>query len=79
MAASAWARGVSGHDDPLGEVMRDCITGFEGVAISRTEHLDGTVFYELQPQMLHDCHTVRAESFDAARLAYAKPRPESEK
>lgn len=70
---------MSSIDFPLGETLRDRITGFEGVAISHTEHLDSTVFYELQPQMLHDCHTVHAESFDRARLVYAKPRPESEK
>lgn len=69
---------MSSTDFPLGETLRDRITGFEGVAISRTEHIDGTVYYALQPQMLHDCHTVVAESFDKGRLLYAKRKPGDE-
>src|ERR1700728_2195934 len=38
----------------LGDVVRDRISGFAGVATSRTEYLNGCVRWQVSPQHLHD-------------------------
>lgn len=53
----------------LGEGYKDRITGFEGVAISKTEYLNGCVSILLQPQGLDkEGKPTESEYFDIQRL-----------
>ena len=52
----------------LGTVVKDAITGFEGVAISRTEYLYGCVRIAVEPQALQEGRPIEAQYFDEQRL-----------
>lgn len=58
----------------LGCVARDQITGFEGVVIADTLHLNGCRRFFIQSQTLKDKKTVE-ESFDALNVEYVKEGP----
>lgn len=38
----------------LGEEVKDCITGFKGIATSRVEYLNGCIQYCIKPKMSKD-------------------------
>lgn len=64
-------------DFALGDVLKDSITGFKGVAICRTEWLNGCLRVTLQPQDLKDGKPIEAQTFDVEQLDLvkrAKPR-----
>jgi hypothetical protein len=56
----------------LGEVYQDMITGFEGVATSRTTYLYGCVRVALEPKTLHEGKPIEANYFDEQRLVHVK-------
>ncbi len=55
-------------DSPLGLKMKDKITGFEGIAIARTDYLYGCNQYHIKPQVVKDGATSSAVSFDYLQL-----------
>jgi hypothetical protein len=58
----------------LGDVAKDTITGFEGVAIARTEWLNGCVRISLQPKKLQENgKPIDSETFDETQLAIVAP------
>lgn len=57
----------------LGETYRDGITGFEGVAVSRTEFLFGCVRVGLEPTELREGKPIDLQWFDEQRLVPAPP------
>lgn len=53
----------------LGDKVRDTVTGFEGVAIAKTDWLYGCVRFMVMPAKLDkDGNTMKAEQFDEAQL-----------
>lgn len=48
----------------LGQLMKDYITGFTGIAIARLESMDGSVKYLLRPQKEKTSTLIEAEYFD---------------
>jgi hypothetical protein len=52
----------------LGDVMRDRVSGFIGVATSRTEWLNGCVRWGLSPQKLHEGKVIDSFHFDQEQL-----------
>jgi hypothetical protein len=52
----------------LGDVVRDSITGFEGVVIADTSWLHGCRRLTVQPSALHDGRPVESCSFDELQL-----------
>jgi hypothetical protein len=52
----------------MGSVMRDTITGFQGMAIGVAEYLNGMRRYAIQPQELRDGKLIDAVWFDEGRL-----------
>ena len=52
----------------LGTLVTDSITGFSGVAVSRTEYLFGCVRVGVQPQQLKEGKMIEAEYIDEQRL-----------
>lgn len=52
----------------LGEVLRDKITGFEGVAMVRSEYFTDCTHYGLCSQKLKDGKPIDWEYFDETRL-----------
>lgn len=53
----------------LGEVLRDVVSGFEGVVMVRSEYFTGCVHYGLCPQKLKDEKMIDWEWIDESRLA----------
>ncbi len=62
----------------LGSRVRDSITGFEGIAVIRSEHLYGCVHIGITPTILNkDGSTIRPEFFDEQRvLVLEEMKPE---
>jgi hypothetical protein len=52
----------------LGDVVRDKISGFTGVANCRLEYLNGCVRWMVCPQTLHDGKVIDAHYFDHEQL-----------
>lgn len=52
----------------LGTKVKDRITGFEGIATSRTEFLYGCVRVYVEPESLHDGKPIEGQYFDEQRL-----------
>lgn len=52
----------------LGDTLTDSITGFTGVAIARTEWLNGCVRWTLQSKELKDGKPIGPECFDEPQL-----------
>ena len=48
----------------LGDLVRDVVTGFEGVVVARTEWMYGCVRLTLQAKALHDGKPVETCTFD---------------
>jgi hypothetical protein len=57
----------------LGDRLRDVVTGFTGIAISRIHYLNGCEQYQLAPEQLEDGKVVEPEWFDIQRLEVAAP------
>ena len=68
---------------PLGAVVRDAVTGFTGVAIGRTEYLNGCVRVGVQPRKLDkDGKAREIEWIDEGQLevlvaSFRAPSPEA--
>lgn len=63
----------------LGDKVKDTITGFEGVIISKVIHINGCVRYEVKPQGLKDGKTIESEWIDETQIivkSKAKTRKE---
>lgn len=59
---------------PLGSEVKDVVTGFSGIAVSRVTYLTGCVQYAVQPQKLKEDGTVAdASYFDTQRLTQVGP------
>ena len=52
----------------LGDKVKDPITGFEGIAIGKTEHLHGCTGIGILPQELHDGKAIDTHWFDEPRV-----------
>jgi len=58
-----------GHKEiDLGDEVRDCVTGFRGVAVGKTKWLYGCERVVVQPRELRDGKVIDALSFDAPQL-----------
>lgn len=58
----------------VGDVVRDTISGFEGVAVAKTQWLNGCVRITIQPRALHDGKPVDNYTFDVEQLELTSPR-----
>jgi hypothetical protein len=57
----------------LGDRVKDTVTGFEGIAVAKTEWLHGCVRFVVQPQSLDKDGKVQvAETFDEPQLKIIK-------
>ena len=56
----------------LGDVVRDTITGFEGVVCAKTEWLNGCVRVQVQPKQLREGKPIEAHTFDIEQLELVK-------
>lgn len=59
----------------LGTKVKDVITGFQGIAISRTEFLHGCTRITVQPQELHEGKPVEAQWFDEPQVQELGGKP----
>lgn len=57
----------------LGDLVRDKITGYTGIAVARTEWLHGCVRVTVQSQELKDGKPVETSTFDEPQLAIVGP------
>lgn len=61
----------------LGDRVRDKVTGFEGVVVSRTEWLHGADFVQVQPPTVDAAGAPAAmQQFDVRRVEPAPTRPQ---
>lgn len=58
----------------LGSIVTDSITGFSGVAVSRTEYLQGCARIVVQPKELRDGKPVDSIAFDELQLVGHEPK-----
>lgn len=58
----------------LGTIVTDSITGFSGVAVSRTEYIHGCARIVIQPKALHEGKIVEAQAFDELQLVGHEPK-----
>lgn len=63
---------MSEFEFQLGAVLRDIITGFEGVVMVRAEYYTGCIHYGLQSQKLHEGKPIDWEWIDSSRLILAE-------
>lgn len=63
----------------LGEILKDKVTGFRGVAMARTEYFTDCEHYGLCSQKLHDGKPINWEWFDETRLVRVKGAKRIEK
>ena len=61
----------------LGSILRDNVTGFEGVVTGRSQWINGSNTYCLKPQKLKDGMPQSTEWFDEAVLSLRKAKAES--
>lgn len=59
----------------LGDIVKDNITGFEGVAVSVTQWLAGCRRIGVQPRELRDGKPIEALSFDEPQLTIVERAP----
>ena len=60
--------GMAEHVVKLGDKVRDTISGFEGVAVARTEYLNGCARVGVQPPVDKDGKLPEAQHFDQPQL-----------
>lgn len=58
----------------LGDRVKDSITGFKGIAIARSEWLNGCQRIEIQPEILKDGKVVEADWFDIRQVVLIKAK-----
>jgi hypothetical protein len=58
----------------LGDIVRDTVSGFEGVVIAEHQWLNGCKRISVQPQKLHDGKPIEAQTFDEPQLELVAPR-----
>jgi hypothetical protein len=58
----------------VGDVVRDTVTGFEGMAVAITKWLHGCMRITVQPQKLHDGKPIEPQTFDAPQIVLVNPR-----
>jgi hypothetical protein len=58
----------------LGAKVRDTVTGFEGIVISRTEYLNGCIAYGVKPPKDKDGKMIDAEWIDDGQLQELEAR-----
>lgn len=58
----------------LGDKVKDAITGFTGIVVSRTEFLYGCVRCAVQPTELKDGKCIEPEYFDEQRLGVSEAK-----
>jgi len=63
----------------LGEILKDKVTGFQGVAMCRTEYFTDCTHYGLCSQTLKDGKPLNWEYFDETRLVRIEGIPKIEK
>jgi len=63
----------------LGEVLKDKITGFQGVAMARTEYFTDCIHYGLCSQELKDGKPIDWEWIDETRLVQVKVKQKDHK
>lgn len=56
----------------LGDILRDRITGFKGVAVAKTEFMFACRRWCLQPDKLHDGKPIDDRWFDEPQLEFVK-------
>jgi hypothetical protein len=59
----------------LGQVVKDVVTGFEGVVTGRTEWLNGCVRYGVQSRKLKEGVPTEAQWFDEQQLSATAKQP----
>jgi hypothetical protein len=57
-----------------GDLVKDTITGFQGVVIGRTDWLNGCVRMVVQPKELKDGKPIDALTFDVEQLELVAPK-----
>lgn len=55
-----------------GDRVKDRVTGFVGVVVSRADHISGCDTYGLQPEQLKDGAPQKCEWFDEPRLEFVQ-------
>ncbi len=70
---------VFGPKFELGEVLKDKITGFEGVAMARSEYFTDCIHYGLCSTSLKDGKPMEWEYFDETRLVHVLGKEKMEK
>lgn len=55
-----------------GDLVRDSVSGFEGIAIARYEYLNGCVRIAIQPRALHDGKPIEQCVFDIDQVEIVK-------
>jgi len=63
----------------LGEKVKDMITDYEGIAISKVVHLNGCVRYEVKAKGLKDGKTIESEWIDEGQLTVIEEAESQEK
>ena len=58
----------------LGDIVRDTVSGFEGVVIAEHQWLHGCKRLSVQPQKLHDGKPIEAQCFDEPQLELVQAR-----
>lgn len=56
----------------LGDIVRDTITGFEGVVVAMAKYLNGCVQFCVKPQKLFEGKMIEGEYIDSAQLEIVK-------
>lgn len=56
----------------LGDKVKDIITGFEGIAVCRTDWLHGCTRFGVQPEKLHEGKPIDSVYFDEPQLMLLK-------
>jgi hypothetical protein len=56
----------------LGQRARDTITGFEGIATSRVEYLNGCIQYCIRPTQLEKGEMIESQYIDEGQLEIVK-------
>lgn len=59
----------------LGDKVRDKVTGYEGIAIGKTEWLNGCTRWTVQSQTLHEGKPIDSFCFDEPQLEIVEVEP----
>lgn len=57
----------------LGDLVKDTVTGYEGIVTSRTEFLNKCVRIGVQAQKLHEGRPVESQMFDIEQVELVEP------